>query len=138
MAPTDLRSRIPRPVLFMVAGAVGNFFFFYLSQIVYALNTCEWQRASVSWTLSYFISIWLQHALNALIVFGMPEKYWRGLGATYATYSITLGLSPLVNAAIIASIPNCTPTTAWWGTLGATGCINYLTVSSAMEDKREA
>jgi putative flippase GtrA len=87
---------------------------------------------TVSWAVSYLLSVWLQHALHLLLVFGAAKGgYWRSLFVMYATYSVSIALSPLVNAGLINYL-HTSHTLAWFGTVASTGILNYFTVSAAM------
>lgn len=125
--------RIPQPIRFALAGGIGNVAFFYLDQAVYAANPFSWQRSTVSWALSYLISVWLQHFLNTILVFGRNKNgYWSSLAKTYMTYTISIVLSPIVNMGLINYL-NFGHQMAWFGTLASTGMLNYFTVSAAMK-----
>ncbi|KAG5178470.1 hypothetical protein JKP88DRAFT_80881 [Tribonema minus] len=129
----EVLSFLPQPLRFAISGGLGNLCFFFIDKAVYMYNPFDWQKATVSWAVSYLISVWLQHSLHTLLVFGRSSEggYWTSLAVTYATYSVSIALSPVVNAALINYV-GLSHSLAWFGTLASTGVLNYFTVSKAM------
>ena len=71
----------------------------------------------------------MQHTLNELLVFGRSKGgYWKALGITYLTYSVSLAISPFINSLLINSL-GASHSVAWFGTLASTGLLNFFTVS---------
>jgi len=87
-------------------------------------------RSTLAWTVSYMISIAWQHSLHRWIVFGSRGDYWKSLIWTYASYTVSLIVSTLMNDVLTQTI-KFPHQLAWVLTLGATGVLNYFAVRSS-------
>ena len=118
-------SRSSKALWFQISGAIGTALFFVADLLIFAINPfglfplpllhslpsskskfigflefADWKRATVSWLVSYALSIVWQHALHERLVFGSnPDvPYLSSLGKTH-------GSEPLLPASIYPSIP---------------------------------
>ena len=124
------RRQVPELIRFMVSGSIGSVAFYFLNEAVVNINPVEYQKITVAWFLSYVISIWLQHALHAALVYGWGDSYWKGLIATYTGYSMALFSSVPINAFLVNKL-ELTVSGAWTGTLVLTGMANlFLLIAS--------
>ena len=96
-----------------------------MNEAIVRFNPIEKQKITVAWFLSYLISIWIQHALHAILVYGWVFSYWKGLLATYTGYSLALFASVPINA-VLVNFLRATVSEAWIGTLVLTGMANYF------------
>ena len=119
------RTNTPEPIRFMTSGLFGSVMFYVLNEAIVRFNPIESQKITVAWFLSYVISIWIQHALHATLVYGWVFSYWRGLLATYTGYSLALFASVPINAGLVNYL-RATVSEAWIGTLVLTGMANYF------------
>ena len=121
----NFRTNIPEPIRFMTSGLIGSVIFYILNEAIVHFNPIESQKITVAWFLSYVISIWIQHALHATLVYGWVFSYWKGLLATYTGYSLALFASVPINAGLVNYL-RATVSEAWIGTLVLTGMANYF------------
>ena len=119
------RDKTPEPIRFMTSGLIGSVIFYILNEAIVRFNPIESQKITVAWFLSYVISIWIQHALHATLVYGWVFSYWKGLLATYTGYSLALFASVPINAVLVNYL-RATVSEAWIGTLVLTGMANYF------------
>ena len=119
------RANTPEPIRFMTSGLIGSVIFYILNEAIVRFNPIESQKITVAWFLSYVISIWIQHALHATLVYGWVFSYWKGLLATYTGYSLALFASVPINAVLVNYL-RATVSEAWIGTLVLTGMANYF------------
>mmetsp|Transcript_33457 Transcript_33457/g.42123 ORF Transcript_33457/g.42123 Transcript_33457/m.42123 type:complete len:144 (-) Transcript_33457:196-627(-) len=126
---------IPQSIGFAISGGLGNVIFFYLDKLVYQSNPYDWQKVSVSWAISYLISVWFQHLLHQALVFGMSSNYWSSLFVTYATYSLSIVISPFLSS--FFSYMGISHSMCWFLTVGSTGVLNYFLVSKAMDTEKD-
>ena len=119
------RANTPEPIRFMTSGLIGSLIFCILNEAIVRFNPIESQKITVAWFLSYVISIWIQHALHATLVYGWVFSYWKGLLATYTGYSLALFASVPINV-VLVNYFRATVSEAWIGTLVLTGMANYF------------
>eukprot|EP01004_Peranema_trichophorum_P001102 NODE_11294_length_461_cov_15.591716_g10639_i0.p1 GENE.NODE_11294_length_461_cov_15.591716_g10639_i0~~NODE_11294_length_461_cov_15.591716_g10639_i0.p1 ORF type:complete len:134 (+),score=16.93 NODE_11294_length_461_cov_15.591716_g10639_i0:56-403(+) len=93
-------------------------------------------KATISWTFSYFCSIWWTHLFYRWFVFGASSPYFFSLLVTYASYLLSLFLSTVLNSFLILNV-GLTHTSAWFATIGLTGFMNYFIVGNAMKSKKK-
>lgn len=105
---------------FAVSGFIGTALF----RVCYDLlvEACPFQQgcATLSWLVSYFLSIVWQHALHQYIVFGVSADYWSSLLWTYISYSGSLLLSTILNWILVENL-HVNHNVAWVVTLLSTG-----------------
>eukprot|EP00039_Didymoeca_costata_P005832 m.85086 g.85086 ORF g.85086 m.85086 type:complete len:143 (+) comp12994_c0_seq1:245-673(+) len=134
MAPI-LANVLPESLRFVLSGSLGSAIFWLLNEAIIAVNPYEFQPITVAFFLSYLISIWMQHALHATLVYGWGEiGYIKGLIATYGAYSFALIASVPINAGLVHTL-SFTVFQAWLGTLILTGCFNYFIIGLVMKKK---
>ncbi|CAM9135542.1 unnamed protein product [Heterosigma akashiwo] len=129
-----LLNSLPQGVAFAISGGIGNIIFFGLDQVINEWNPFEWQKIAVSFTVSYLISVWFQHLLHQVLVFGSSSNYWSSLFATYATYALSIVASPICSS-FFSTYLGASQSTCWLLTVGSTGVMNYFLVSKAMDEK---
>lgn len=93
-----------------------------------SLDALEW--STVAWTVAYLLSIVWQHALHRHLVFGTSSPYWSSLFWTYASYTLSIVLSAVINHALVAWI-GLHHRISFGLTLIITGVINYRTLKNA-------
>ena len=125
------RAKTPEPIRFMTSGLIGSVIFYILNEAIVRFNPIESQKITVAWFLSYVISIWIQHALHATLVYGWVFSYWKGLLATYTGYSLALFASVPINAVLVNYL-RATVSEAWIGTLVLTGTANYFLLGNLL------
>jgi len=115
--------------LFFVSGCIGSllFYFFYLA--LFAIYPFDVQKASVTWTISYLVSILWQHSIHRILVFGSGGHYWRTLMLTYLSYSTSIILGHFFMMALESL--GFDYKISWALNLGITGIFNYFLVSAA-------
>lgn len=87
--------------------------------------------------MAYIASIWWQHLLHRVLVFGSGAKYWTSLAMTYGTYTLSWVLSTGAQYVLTAHL-FVDHRTAWALTLVGTGFLNYFTLQQAFlpEDRK--
>ena len=129
------RRHVPEPIRFMTSGLIGSVAFYLLNEAIVKVNPVEYQKITVAWFLSYVVSIWLQHALHATLVYGWVTSYWKGLIATYTGYSMALFSSVPINAGLVNKL-EFTASGAWMGTLVLTGMANYFLLGLLLDGNK--
>jgi putative flippase GtrA len=85
--------------------------------------------------VSYAASIWWQHALHRMLVFGDGAPYWQSLLRMYLSYSVSLVLSAALNYGMVELV-HLNRDVAWAAGILSTGLINYLVVKKfAMKEE---
>eukprot|EP00040_Diaphanoeca_grandis_P016589 m.85798 g.85798 ORF g.85798 m.85798 type:complete len:134 (-) comp25901_c0_seq1:474-875(-) len=130
----DLFRKIPEPIRFGVSGTIGTGVFWLLNESLVASGFITWQPITVAWFVAYLISIWFQHILNCVLVFGWGDSYIKGLIACYAGYSMALFASVPINYGLVTFL-TLSASQAWGGTLILTGMANYFVIGAAMKTK---
>ena len=129
----SFRQNIPEPTRFIISGAIGSAAFWGLNEVAVAsLPASVPSPISVSFFIAYLISIWLQHFLHSVLVYGWVQSYWSGLFSTYTGYSLALVLSTPINYVLVEYI-KLGASGAWLGTLIITGIGNYFLLSLLMK-----
>lgn len=97
----------------------------------------EWERATVCWTISYILSIWIRHFSHRILVFGEYEgTYISSLIKTYLTYSSSIVISIITNHYIV-SLFQRTHKEAWIITMLWTGIYNYFMLKASWRNPTE-
>ena len=123
---------VPEPVRFALSGTLGSAAFWVLNEgMMASLPTNIPEPVTVAWFLSYLVSIWLHHALHAMLVYGWGSSYWAGLLATYTGYSGALLASVPINAGLVNYF-HLTASQAWLATLVLTGVANYFVLGALL------
>lgn len=119
--------RIPHYFWFMLSGAICDIAQALIDYFIYKLYVFdEYGRATVCWTLSYSISIFIRHYSHRIIVFGDYEgSYCNSLTRTYLTYSSSIVLSMICNH-LLVRFGHLTHRDAWIVTMIWTGVYNYF------------
>lgn len=93
-----------RVLLFQLSGAIGTALFVVAHEAIFHLNPLDWHRASVTWAVSYALSILWQHALHRYMVFGPSGDYLKSLMYTYACYALALAVSTAVTEVLVEQL----------------------------------
>jgi hypothetical protein len=119
---------------FNLSGTIGTILFFYFDKTLFAsaLNPISYQRETVTWTVSYIISILWQHSLHRLLVFGTSAPYVSSLLKVYVAYALSIASSSVINFLLVAYV-GASHRQAWVLTLVITGVLNMYTVKTAFE-----
>lgn len=123
--------KIPLYFWFVVSGTLCDIIQAFIDYGIYLIYPFEWETATVCWTLSYTISVFIRHYSHRLLVFGEFEgSYCNSLARTYLTYSSSIVISMLTNHAIV-EILNFTHQQAWLFTMIWTGIYNYFMLKAS-------
>jgi hypothetical protein len=90
--------KVPLYFWFMLSGAICDIFQAVIDYGISLVYFLEWEKATVCWTLSYTLSIWIRHSSHRILVFGDYEgTYIASLLRTYFTYSSSIVISMFSN-----------------------------------------
>ena len=121
--------KIPQYPLFMLSGAICDVFQAFIDYGIYLLMKSEGieeARTTISWTLSYTISIIIRHQSHRLLVFGEYDgTYWTSLIRTYMAYSSSIVVSMITNHQLVNTL-GLSYRVAWIITMLWTGIYNYF------------
>lgn len=126
--------RLPQFVRFNLSGLIGTLLFQQLNSAIYhGLADFEHgYKSAAVFGFSYFISCLWQHALHRYLVFGCAgSAYITSLLAFYATYSLSVAASPVVNGALTVGM-GLGMDAAYWLSLAIIGVMNYFTAGKVM------
>lgn len=134
-------------VRFAASGFIGNAIFFGLdlaflpiikgaSQkqcFVKVSKTIATNAESISFFAAYLVDIFVQHALNALLVFGLDtiatrQMYLSSLAAAYTAYFGTLCGSTVLQAYLLRL--GVSKSIAFWSTIALGSVVNYLVLTA--------
>jgi hypothetical protein len=109
-----------------------------------AVSLVKWLRAnaeSVSFFVSYLLDIFVQHFLNALLVFGMDmintrELYLSSLATSYTAYFGTLCGSTILQAYLLQW--GVAKNVAFWGTIATGSLVNFIVLTSLAARSKSA
>ena len=130
------RSTLPQPIRFFISGGIGSFLFYILNQLFLEFLEVPFAQITVSFFVSYCISIFLQYFLHSYLVFGPGGNFISGVVSCYAGYSSALFASAPINYGLVKYFA-CTASQAWLGTLIITGVANYFLLTFLMGEKKE-
>ena len=132
--------KVPTYPLFMVSGAICDVFQAGIDYVIYSMPVLDiWEdgRTTLSWTLSYTLSIILRHQSHRLLVFGdYADGYFASLARTYMTYSSAIVVSMLANHTLVGYF-DLSYRVAWIITMLFTGIYNYFTLKATWRVKKE-
>ena len=130
---------MPTYPLFMMSGAICDLFQAGIDYVIYSvLDIWEDGRTTLSWTLSYTLSIVLRHQSHRLLVFGdYADGYLASLARTYMTYSSAIVVSMLINHTLVGYF-DISYRLAWIITMLSTGIYNYFTLKATWRVKKES
>lgn len=129
--------KIPTYFWFVVSGTICDILQAVIDYIISLLYIWEVERATVCWTLSYTISIFIRHYSHRILVFGEYEgTYCNSLSRTYMAYSSSIALSMVTNH-LIVSFLNLSHKQAWIITMLWTGIYNYFMLKATWRPKKE-
>lgn len=121
--------KIPQYPWFMLSGAICDVFQAFIDYGIYLLMQHEGigeVRTTISWTLSYTISIIIRHQSHRLLVFGEYDgTYWTSLIRTYMAYSSSIVVSMITNHQLVNTL-GLSYRVAWIITMLWTGIYNYF------------
>lgn len=118
--------KIPQYFWFMISGALCDIVQALIDYCIFLLYTLEWERATICWTASYTLSIFVRHFSHRLLVFGEYEgSYCMSLGRTYLTYSSSIMISMITNHLLVEFL-QFAHQHAWIVTMIWTGIYNYF------------
>ena len=127
MGIKDLWDGVPEFARFNVSGFIGTILFQQMNNFVYySVQDFESEyKSSVVFGVCYVVSCLWQHALHRHLVFGTNGPYLKSLLGFYASYSISIVLSPIINA-ILTVYVGLSMEMAYWATLVIGGVVNYF------------
>mmetsp|Transcript_17669 Transcript_17669/g.26312 ORF Transcript_17669/g.26312 Transcript_17669/m.26312 type:complete len:229 (-) Transcript_17669:86-772(-) len=141
---------VPQIFRFGISGTLGNVILFFMDSSFYKNVMLKYAKdfpklvnqnaESVSFFVSYFFQIVVQHVMNAFLVFGWHtidtrKKYMVSLAGCYATLGSSLVLSTFLNAFMLKNgVPK---NIAFWGTMYGFGVINFLVLSRLSPPKEK-
>lgn len=118
-------------IRFVISGTIGTALFYLLYEFLYFLlqyaKPLLDYRASISWFVSYVLSILWQHALHRYLVFGTQNSYWKTLFWTYVSYTLSLVISPAI-IYLLVDYMGMYYQLGWVISLCATGLFNWVTL----------
>jgi len=121
---------------FVLSGTICDVFQALIDYVISLLYVWEVERATVCWTLSYTISVFIRHYSHRILVFGEFEgTYCNSLSRTYMAYSSSIALSMITNHLIISFL-YLTHKQAWLITMLWTGIYNYFVLKSSWKSKK--
>jgi len=134
-------------IRFATSGLIGNAIFFGLdvaflpiiigaSQkqcFIKASKTIATNAESISFFVAYLVDIFLQHFLNALLVFGLDtiatrDMYLSSLATAYTAYFGTLCGSTILQAYLLRF--GISKTIAFWSTIALGSVVNYVVLNA--------
>lgn len=134
---------------YFISSDIGTVCFFGLEYIVYRQLCCnpyisssylitkypliEQNKETVSYFVGYFMSIVVQHLLNAILVYGIDtintyEKYMKTLIGQFSAYGLSLVGSTILNYHLLQTF-HIQRTLAIGITMSLFACINYFLIS---------
>ena len=135
-------------LMFQVSGGIGTVLFLAFYELVVACAPLDLPfRPALCFGFSYFVrfvacslrssqcliharSIFWQHALHRHLVFGATAPYLPSLLKTYAAYTVSIVLSPIMNEFLVSYV-GLSETLAWGGSTAFLGVLNYFVVGKA-------
>ena len=127
--------RVPQYFWFVLSGALCDIVQAVIDYAISLIYTSNFERATVCWTLSYIISIWVRHFSHRILVFGEYEgTYCASLSKTYLTYSSSIVISMVTNWVIVNQM-EFSHRQAWVFTMLWTGLWNYFLLKSTWNTK---
>jgi putative flippase GtrA len=124
-------------IRFGMSGSIGTIIFYVFYELLYRANPIETNKATITWAVSYFISIIWQHALHRYLVFGWKgTSYFKTLFWTYISYSLSIIMSPIIIFILVDKL-GIDYRIGWVVSLCATGLFNYVTLSMANQKDGE-
>lgn len=120
---------------FQVSGGIGTALFVGMYRVMLpvadAVGAFGGYANTAAYFVSYVVSIVWQTALHRALVFGAEgSSFLEALLAAYVTYSLSIGLSTLLNAGMTKL--GFKEQVAYWISLLATGFLNYFTLNAVM------
>jgi putative flippase GtrA len=123
--------KVPLYLWFVLSGAICDVFQAFIDYGISVIYVSGWEKATVCWTLSYIISIWIRHFSHRILVFGEYEgTYLSSLTRTYLTYSSSIVISMVTNHLIVKYML-FTHRQAWIFTMLWTGIYNYFMLKAS-------
>ena len=128
--------RIPHYFWFMMSGALCDIIQAFVDFFIYnMLPDTAPHRATICWTVSYTISIFIRHYSHRIIVFGEYEgSYCSSLARTYLTYSSSIVISMVCNH-LLVNYAGLQHREAWIVTMLWTGIYNYFMLKASWNSK---
>ena|SRR3989338_6003053 len=123
-------------IKFLISGAIGTCIFYGMYEGLYKF--LPQFGSTLSWVVSYVISICFQHFLHSKLVFNnwdalkpiFSARYNKSLIGTYLAYMLSLLLSPAIT--FLLDFLHVNYRLSFLITLNLTGVINYFTVKKAL------
>ena len=123
--------KIPLYFWFVLSGALCDVVQAFIDYGISIVYVSTWEKATVCWTLSYILSIWVRHFSHRILVFGEYEgTYISSLTKTYLTYSSSIVISMITNH-LIVSVFLFSHFHAWIFTMLWTGIYNYFMLKAS-------
>jgi len=128
-----MASDVPRMVRFSISGLIGTILFYLVYQGILRVLWFEQYKPTISWLVSYLLSIAWQMELHARLVYRTKiQNYISTLIQTYLAYGISIAVSTVLNFVLIEYF-FVDVSIAWISSLIATGFLNYFMVSKIMD-----
>jgi putative flippase GtrA len=130
--------KVPLYFWFVLSGGICDIIQAVIDYIISITYPPTWgERATVCWTLSYILSIWIRHYSHRLLVFGEYEgTYCSSLSRTYFTYSSSIVISMVTNHLLVNYL-FLSHRVAWIVTMLWTGIYNYFMLKSSWRSAPE-
>lgn len=126
--------KIPQVIRFGMCGLVGALLHYYFNFFVYwTLSSYHSDyKSAVAFGVSNFISLLWKHMLHRNLVFNDKTHYWQSLLTFYASYSVSIAASPLVNAFYSVWV-GLDMRIAYWATIASFGVFNFMILKFAID-----
>jgi len=123
--------KVPLYFWFVLSGALCDVVQACIDYGISIIYISKWEKATVCWTASYILSIWVRHFSHRILVFGDYEgTYLASLMRTYLTYSSSILISMVTNHFIVSFLM-FTHREAWVITMLWTGLYNYFMLKAS-------
>ena len=122
---------VPLYFWFVLSGGICDIIQAFIDYGISLVYVSTWEKATVCWTLSYILSIWVRHFSHRILVFGDYEgTYLSSLTRTYLTYSSSIVISMITNHLLVSYLL-FSHRQAWIITMLWTGLYNYFMLKAS-------
>src|SRR6056297_1094567 len=123
-------------IFYLIAVVIGTALFYAVYELFLLILSNVSRAATISWIVSYLISIFFQNLLFRYLVFGPIKPYFRSLLYTYLAYSLSIVLSSVFTDLLVYRV-GLNERLSWFITFSITGVINYFIISHIFADKKD-
>lgn len=116
--------KLPQNIRMVIVAIAGALIGLLTYNILYWLIPFQ-PRATICWSVSFFIGIARQHGLHRAFTFTHPSPYWESLFRAYIMYSGSAVIGMIVNY-ILTQIWHVDHMAAWLVCLFITASISFL------------